>query len=179
MKTQRYFVAIISLTVILSILTSCTGYNSIMRNHLCDKKNYHTYCGKLCDIYYFDDKNQKVSLLSNSFIPDCDVMFQLTFSDDIEALEKFLGAMPNTEISLSEYKFSFSVTKENNKILVDNGYDTVSKNSIIKIIASNFIYMDGQFFLIAAIRFNDTEYLNFEDGFNNIVDHINNNKSLI
>ena len=179
MKMQRFIAMILCLFIFLFLMTSCSGYNSIMRDHLSDRTNYNSYRGEICDIYYFDAENIKVSLLSTDEIPECDVVIELTF-DDRDTINKFLGAEPNPEWSLDEYKFTFDITKENNQILVENGfYDTVSLNTQIEITASSFIYMDSDFFFIAAVTYNETEYLHFEDGIQNIQEYINEHKSLI
>ena len=150
-----------------------------MRKHLSDEMNYHSYHGIICDAYYFDADNKKISLLSSDAIPDCDVILELTF-DDRDIIKKFLGSEPNSEWSFAEYKFAFDITKENNQILVENGfYDTISMDTSIEIAASSYIYMDSNFFFIAAITYNETAYLLFEDGIQNIHEYINEHKSLM
>jgi hypothetical protein len=52
-------------------------------------------------------------------------------------------------------------------------------NAPIDITASGLIYMDSNFFFIAAITYNETEYLPFEDGIKNIEEYISAHKSLI
>ncbi len=117
--------------------------------------------------------------MSSSEIPECDVVLELTF-DDRNNIKKFLGGEPNSEWSLAEYKFSFDITKENNRILVENGfYDTVVANTLIEITSSSYIYMDSNFFFVAAVTYNETEYLCFEDGIKNIREYINEHKSLL
>ncbi len=177
MKFQRIITTISCLFVFL--LTSCYGYNSIMQDHLSDEVNYNSYRGEICDIYYFDADNKKVSLLSTAENPDCDVVIELTF-DDCDVVRQFLGGNPNPEWSLDQYKFSFDITKENNQILIENEfYDAVVTNTLIEFTASSFIYMDSNFFFVAAITYNDTEYLCFEDGIKNIQKYINEHKSLL
>ena len=179
MKTRRLITVILCFLVIFSLLTSCSGYNSRMRNHLSDEANYHSFCGTICDVYYFDAENKKVSLLASDVIPDCDVVVELTF-DERDTIKKFLGSEPNSEWSLTEYRFAFDITKENNQILVENGfYDIVSINTPIEITASNFIYMDSNFFFIAAVTYNESEYLRFEDGIQNIREYMKEHKSLL
>lgn len=176
---KRYLTIILCLFAILSLLTSCSGYNSPMRDHLSDEQNYHTYRGILCDVYYLDAEYNKVSVLSSEAIPDCDVVLELTF-DDSENIRKFLGAEPNPEWALADYKFVFDITKKNHQILVENGfYDAVSKNTPIEITSSSWIYMDSDFFLVAAVTYNETEYLTFDNGILNIREYINEHKSLI
>ena len=179
MKTWRFIAMILCLFVVLSLLTSCSGYNSKMRNHLSDEANYHSFSGTICDVYYFDAENKKVSLLASDVIPDCDVVVELTF-DDRDTIKKFLGSEPNPEWSLIEYKFAFDITNENNQILVEKGfYDIVSMNTPIEITASDYIYMDSNFFFIAAVIYNETTFLTFEDGIQNVREYIIEHKSLL
>ena len=179
MKMQRFIAKLLCLLILLFLLTSCSGYNSIMRDHLSDKINYNSYRGEICDIYYFDAENKKSSLLLSDTVPGYDVVIELTF-DDYDTVKKFLGAEPNPEWSLDEYKFAFDITKENNQILVENGfYDSVAMNTPIEITASCYIYMDSNFFFIASVAYNETEYLNFENGIQNIQEYMNEHKSLM
>ena len=179
MKMQRFIAMILCFFIFLFLMTSCSGYNSIMRDHLSDQTNYSSYRGEICDIYYFDSENNKVSLRSSDEIPECDVVIEMTF-DDRDTITKFLGADPNPVWTLDKYKFAFDITKENNQILAQNGfYDTVAMNTSIEIIASSYIYMDSNFFFIAAVTYNETEYLNFDDGIQNIQEYINEHKSLM
>ena len=179
MKTRRLITVILCFLVVFSLLTSCSGYNSRMRNHLSDEANYHSFCGTVCDVYYLDAENNKVSLLESDVIPECDVVIELTF-DDRDVISRFLGGEPNPEWSLDEYKFTFDITKENNQILVTNGfYEAVDMNTQIEITASSFIYMDSNFFFIAAVTYNETTFLTFEDGIQNIREFINEHKSLL
>ena len=103
MKTRRFITMILCLFAVLSLLTSCSGYNTQMRNHLSDEANYRSFCGTICDIYYFDAENKKVSLLASDAIPDCDVVVELTF-DNRDSIKKFLGGDPNPEWSLAADK---------------------------------------------------------------------------
>ncbi len=179
MKTQRFIAMISCLLILLFLLTSCSGYNSVMRNHLSDEANYSTYRGEISDIYYYDEEHRKVSLLPSDKIPEYDIVMELTF-EDYDTVATFLGGNPDPERSLDEFKFLFEITKENNKILIENGfYDHVALNTPIDVTTSSFIYMDSDFFYIAAVTYNDTVYLQFEDGIRNIIEYINDHKSLL
>lgn len=178
MRTQRIFTMFLCLLIPLSLLTSCSGYNSQMQHHLKNEANYHTYRGTFCDIYYLDKESKKVSLLSNDIIPECDIIIELRF-DEFDTIKTFLGAEPNPDRSLNQYTFAFDITKENHKILAQKGfYNAIAANTPIVITTSSFIYMDSNYFLVSAVTYNETEYLRFKDGFQNIQDHIDEHKSL-
>jgi len=179
MKTLRFTAIISCFFILLFLLASCSGYNSQMRSHLSDATNYDSYRGEICDIYYFDSENKKVSILSSNGFSEHDVVIEVVF-EDYDTVKKFLGGDPNPERSLNEHKFAFKITKENNQILTENGfYDAVFMNTPIDITTSSFLYMDAEFFFIAAVTYNETEYLHFEDGIKNIVEFINDHKSLM
>ncbi len=179
MKMRHFTAMIVCFSILLFLLTSCSGYNSFMRKHLSDETNYASFRGEICDIYYFDAENNKVSILSSDKLPECDVVLELVF-EDYDTVKTFLGGEPNPDYALNTFKFQFRITKENNQILMENGfYDTVTINTPIDITASSFIYMDSDFFFIGAVKYNKTEYLHFEDGIGNIKKYINMQKSLL
>lgn len=179
MKMRRFTVMIVCFCILVLLLTSCSGYNSFMRKHLSDETNYTSFRGEICDIYYLDAENNKVSILSSETFPECDVVLELVF-EDYETVKTFLGGEPNRDYALNSFKFIFRITKENSQMLMENGfYDTVAINTPIDIRASSFIYMDSDFFFIAAVKYDETEYLHFEDGIRNIKNYINNQKSLL
>lgn len=165
---------------ILFMLTSCAGYNGIMREHLEDRDNYNTYKGEIVDIYYYDpDSNEIIYDLHPDEYATRELVFEITFSDE-ESVRTFLGSGPSLERAFTDYRFSFTVTKENSKILAENGfYDVYTANTPIEICASDFIYMDTDFFYIAAVTYEQNEYLSFDDGFANIKDMVSGNKSLL
>ena len=160
-------------------LTSCSGYNTQMREHLSNETNYHPYRGSICDVYYLDADYKKISLLSTDDIPHCDVVMELTF-EDYGTVKTLLGGEPNPSWALDEYKFAFDITKEINQILIENGfYDAIDLNALIEIMASSFIYMDADFFFVAGVTYNETEFLSFGDGIRNIREYITNHESLL
>lgn len=179
MKTKRFVAVILCLAAILFLLTSCSGFNSKMRKHLSDAANYKSCRGVICDVYYLDAENKKVSLLGSEEIPECDVVIELTF-DDRETVRRFLGAEPNPEQPLEEYRIQFDITKENHQILAENGfYNIASVNTPVEITASDYIYMDSEFFFVAAVTCNEAEYLRFETGIQNIQEYMDELKSLL
>ena len=178
MKTRHFNTISLCLLVILSLLTSCSGYNTQMRKHLSDEANYHPYRGMICDVYYFDEEGGKVSLLQRNEIPQRPVVLELAF-DDLETVRTFLGGEPDPERMPDEYRFSFYITEDNSRILADHGFYTfVSVNTPVEIMASSYIYMDTDFFWIAAVTCDERTCLPFDDGLQNIRDYMNEHKSL-
>lgn len=152
-------ILLFSLVLLLIFLSSCNGYNKIMRNHLSDPENYGTYQAII------------VEYTTESLT--------VTF-EDRASVESFLGANSNPDIPVEDYRFVLLLTAENSQLLTESGfYETVSAGDKITIRASNYIYMDGNFFQIAMIEHGETVYLPFEKGLQNIITMMENNKSLL
>ncbi len=177
---KRISCLILILPLLLVCFVSCTGYNQIMRNHLADADNYHTYEVILEDLYYFDlSTNEKNRDITDQAFLDNDITFKVSFLNSYDEVRPFLGADPNEDIPLEEYTFCFEVTKNNSHILLSNDfYKDIKVGEKISVKVSDFIYMDGYFFYIAQLEYNGKEYLSFEDGLKNIVDMMEQNESL-
>lgn len=162
------------------LLSSCSGYNKIMRDHLSDAANYQDYTVTLVDMYYKDTSNGETRRdFDNQDFVDYDVNISVTF-ETVEQVSAFLGGSPNKNKPLEDYKFSLVIHAANNRILFENGfYENIAIGNKINIIASDWIYMDGNFFYVAQVEYDGVVYLDFEDGLKNITDHMDENKSLL
>ena len=167
------------LAVLLACLSSCSGYNKIMRDHLSDADNYHTFNVTLHSISYQDPSTYDIVYdFDPSEVLDYDIIFRVTF-ETREEVSAFWGGRLNPDIPLEECIVPLQVISDNHKVLVSNGfYDHVSLGDTISITASDWIYMDGDFFFVAQAEYDGTEYLNLEDGLKNIISMMNKNKSL-
>lgn len=176
---KKFSCFILILVFLLLALTSCSGYNKIMREHLSDPENYQAYEAILTDIYYRDPVTKEViGDLEKSKITDYETVIIVTF-ETTEDVRTFLGGTPNHDMSPEEFNFELHVNSYNSKILHSNRfYESVSLGDKITVTASSWIYMDGDFFYIAHLECDGTEYLPFDEGLKNIVDMINKNKSI-
>ena len=179
-KMKKIACLTVIIALIFVVFTSCSGYNRTMRDHLGNADNYQTFEVILKDLYYIDTStNEKVRNFSGDDFLDKDIIFEVSFFNNIEELKPFLGSTPSEDIPLEEYKFQFSVTKENSKILFLNDfYNCVSLEEKISVKVSSYIYMDSEFFYIAQVEHDGIEYLSFEEGLKNIVDMMDKDKSL-
>lgn len=170
---------IISTLLCVFLFSACHGFNSLMYRHLSDQQNYEIYQVKLLDIYYYDpNTGEKINDFEDEDFLDHDIIFKVVF-DNYEDVAEFLGAKPNQNISLTDYTFQLQVIEENNKALANNGfYKNFSLNETIEIKASNYIYMDANFFYIADVKYDENQYLNIDEGLANIIDMIDDNRSL-
>ena len=174
---------VVCLTMIIALLliclSSCSGYNKIMRDHLSSPGNYHSYNATVVDLYYQNTKSNEI--LRNFDSSDCfkgDVTIVIRLWAPEEILP-FLGSAPDPDAALIGHEIPLCITANNSKLLYESGfYETISIGDKVEVMASNWIYMDSNFFYVAQVTFDDVVYLTFEDGLHNIVDLMNRQKSL-
>ena len=108
-----------------------------------------------------------------------DVILEVSFFNSVEELIPFLGHTPDENTSLDVYTVQFRLTDHNCNVLASNNFFTnVNIGQRICVRASDFIYMDSEYFLVAQLNYNGREYLSFDEGFKNIVDMMDQDKSL-
>lgn len=164
MKKSRLLLALSILSSFL--LSSCSGFNAVMRKHLSDPNNYYDYEVVLNDYecYSYDHESCEIENANRIF-------FDVTFTENNE----------NTfyDNATINHSYRLEVTEDNNKELVKNDfYSSVSAGDTLLITASNWIYMDGNFFYIIELKLGEVCYLDRDTGLNNIIDMMNNNKSI-
>ena len=161
------------------LCSSCSGYNGIMYRHLSEEDNYKSYQVQLQSIYYLDPKtNTRINDFTAKDFTAQTVYFEVVFCN-YEDVRSFLGATPNEIIPLADYTFSLQLTKENCEALINNGfYEDIVLGKDLEIRASDFIYMDSDFFYVAEVKYNETVYLDFNTGIDNIIDMMRHDRSL-
>lgn len=178
---RRAIYLFIIAAILLICLTSCSGYNRIMRDHLSAPENYYTQTVTIVDMYYQDSQTREIC--RNFSSSDCygqDITLVIQLWSNLEEILPFLGSTPDPDAPGEIYQIGLTITANNSKVLYENGfYEAVSSGDEIEVTTSNLIYMDSNFFYIAQIVFNDVVYLDFEVGLRNIIDMMNRNKSLI
>ena len=55
----------------------------------------------------------------------------------------------------------------------------IKPGDVIEVVTSNWIYMDGDFFYIIGLSKDNKEYLNKEEGLQNLIAYMDENKSLL
>ena len=147
---------LIALLCAVLLLCGCSGIPNAVRRGLAKPEKYTTSTGILLEIKFGDEMYLKVSF------------------DDPEEVRKYLGGEPHPA-ALPSWS-GFQVVGANLDALEDSGFfDEVPLGSTVTIHASNFIYMDGEQFYIAAISCDGKEYLSFDVGFQNIQDYLEQN----
>jgi hypothetical protein len=111
---------------------------------------------------------------------DAVASYLLVSFDSKAEVSAFLGVSPDgVAKELSEYTFYLEINGANNKILLENGfYDAVEEGCQIKVTASNWIYMDGNFFFVSGVTYDGVEYLNSKVGLRNIRTMLRENRSM-
>lgn len=176
---KRLF-AILLVLLNLLLFSSCDGYNGIMFDHLSDPSSYHEYVGIFKSIFYFSS-NKKVTIneFPNSIKSfDCEIFMTIELKDK-DTIEKFIGGNVSDEYINHTYEFNFTMIVDNANMMVNNGFlEDIKKDEEIKFTSSSWIYMDSNFFEIIGISTNDKTYLNKEEGLNNFIEYMKDNKSI-
>ena len=176
---KRLFLFCLCVSLTLS-LVSCTGYNSIMCDHLSDASNYQQYEATIVNFYYEYEEYELSAEFDSDRIQDAiSVRIDVTLQSKSE-LAAFIGTSPDSLVKeCEEYTVRLEIIAENHKILLKNGfYDVAEKGSVVTLTASNWIYMDGDFFYVAGVSYDGTEYLSKKDGLRNIQKMVNDNRSV-
>jgi hypothetical protein len=147
---------VLTILIIVSFfgLTACDGYNKIMREHLSNENNYITVNAKYSGYEDLDDSMVVLIEIDETFNG-----FDISESDTAEIRLQIIGE-------------NYSLLKD---IFINE--EIVTGTSII-VKCSTWIYMDTNFYYIAELKANEQTYLTFEDGLKNIIDYMDNNKSL-
>ena len=157
-------------------LTACNGYNRIMYEHLGDIENYDTYTVAIKGIYVRNDDGKP------------EEYDQTIHGEEALRGEVLLGIAPIGNFS-HEYRVAngentesmvlLEVIPENSRLLADSGfYDHFTVGETVEIQASDWIYMDGDFYYVIGLKYDGIEYLNSEEGLKNMVEMMKKNRSL-
>ncbi len=154
---KKYFHALIFIFVSAFLFSSCRGYNAIMRDHLGDIENYTEYA---CT---FIDENGSLFVVSLTNEPKDNMIYNNSFHEEYQKNVSFLTIIETNITILSESGF----------------FDEIKSGDNIFVKASPFIYMDTNFFFIIGVRSENKVYLNEEIGLKNMIEMMNDNKSLL
>lgn len=178
---KKYIIAVCVLLVCVICLQSC-GYNNIMYDHLSDAENYQSYSVILKSISYVEDSKQSAreDLDAAEFALAETVYLDVVFASR-EQLAPFLGVSPeNIPNSVDTYTVRLKICAENHKQLMQNGfYDAVRAGDEITVTASDWIYMDGEFFYVIGVAYGQQTYLDPTVGLQNVVDMMKKQRGLL
>lgn len=149
------------------VLSSCSGYNKIMRNHLSDLASYCEYTVEVQEIAISQYDSNRLGVFVKFFSK--------------EEYAKFNGvSAENLTLNPEDYLITLEIIGDNIKEVCDNGLmEEIQPGDIIEVVASNWIYMDGDFFYIIGLSKDNKEYLNKDEGLQNLIVFMDKNKSLL
>ena len=145
---------LLGLTIILLLtLTACSGYNGIMREHLSNEENYCDIEATFCSYKETDDRIYLYVVVEDKSAFD---------SSGVNSEEIGLELVGDNRKALSEV-----LAKEE-----------IREGDRITVKCSTWIYMDSTFYYIAELKTPSQTFVSFDDGLNNIIKYVNNNKAL-
>ena len=164
MKKIITFLLVFIFTITLS---SCSGYNKIMRNHLSDPSSFCEYIVEVQEIAISQYDSNRLGVFVKFFSK--------------EEVAKFHGvSAENLTLNPEDYLIALEIIGDNIKEVCDNGLmEDIQPGDVIEVVASNWIYMDGDFFYIIGLSKDNKEYLNKDEGLQNLIAYMNENKSLL
>lgn len=174
-------IGIVLLILILTISMSACGYNRIMREHLSDVDNYTEYQVTVVGIACVDEQGNAHKEYTNEQLASAERVFlDVTFASKAE-LSPFLGVSEQGIANdPSTYTIRLQINAENHKVLVQNGfYDAVKAGDEITVTASNWIYMDGEFFYVIGVACGEQVYLNPTVGLQNVIGMMKKQRGLL
>ncbi len=171
---------LIFLMLIISLLgiSSCTGYNKIMYDYLSDSNNYKTYLIEVNNFYYFNYDNNHYEPIN--FEEKLESKYDQIYFSISELVNFDGGNYLINDKELSEYMVLLQITYNNYEILLENNFfEDYKMCDSLKVNVSNLIYMDTNFYYISSVSYNNKEYLNNETGLKNIIEMMDENRSII
>ena len=150
MKRLLFLLLAIALLV---CLTSCSGYNGIMREHLGNEENYHAIDATFCSYKKADGR--------------------IYLYVAVEDKSAFDSSEANSE------KIRLEVVGSNCDIVNEIfEKEEICEGDRITVKCSTWIYMDSTFYYVAEMKIQDETILSFDDGLKNIINYMGDNKSL-
>ena len=149
---KRLLLLLFAIILLLS-MTACSGYNGIMREHLSNEDNYYVIDATFCSYKETDNR-----------------IYLYVSVEDKSAFDS--SEMNSKEIRLELVGDNCNVLSE---VLAK---EEICEGDRITVKCSTWIYMDSTFYYVAGITKQDKTFLSFDDGLKNIVQYINDNKSL-
>ena len=149
---KRILLPLLVIILLLSV-TACSGYNGVMREHLGNEDNYHVIDATFCSYKEADDR----------------IYLYVAVEDK--------SAFDSSEVNSEEIRLE--LVGDNCKVLSEAfAQEEICEGDIITVKCSTWIYMDSTFYYVAELKTQSQTLLSFDDGLNNIIEYIKDNKSL-
>lgn len=166
--------------VMLSALFCGCGFNKIMREHLSDPDNYYEFTIEVARVYTYDGNADSYENRYTDVTSPADINLDaadLFYIDGkvISGNYEFVDGEYYEEQNETQFEFSRANVLH---LLSTEFYDIVKIGDILTIRSTMWIYGDREWQYVAEIKLNDTVYLGFDEGLQNIIDYMNANKSI-
>ena len=139
--------------VLLLSLTACSGYNGIMRERLSNEDSYHNIEATFCSYKEVSDR----------------IYLYVSVEDK--------SAFDSSEVNSEEIRLE--LVGDNCNVLGEAlTQEEIREGERITVKCSTWIYMDSTFYYVAELKTQSQTLLSFDDGLNNIIKYMNDNKSL-
>ena len=175
---MKKIIVFFTMIVCLISISSCSGYNKKMYDYLSNSNNYEAYHIEINNFYYFNHDNNHYEILN--YEKKLDSKYDKIYFSTSE-LEGFTGGKYLIyDSGFSDYMVLLEIEFNNYQILLENNFfeDYKLQDSLI-VKTSNLIYMDSRFYYISSVTYNNKEYLNNETGLNNIIEMMDDNRSIL
>ncbi len=149
---KRLLLLLFAIILLLS-MTSCSGYNRIMREHLSNEDNYYVIDATFCSYKETDNR----------------IYLYVSVEDK--------SAFDSSEVNSEEIRLE--LVGDNCNILSEVlAKEEICEGDRITVKCSTWIYMDSTFYYVAELKTQDQTLLLFDDGLKNITKYVNDNKAL-
>ena len=149
---KRTLLFLLTITLLLS-MTACSGYNGIMREHLSNEDNYRDIEATFCSYKETDDR----------------IYLYVAVEDK--------SAFDSSEVNSEEIRLE--LVGDNCKALSEVlAKEEIRAGDRITVKCSTWIYMDSIFYYVAELKTQSQTLLSFDDGLQNIIKYMDDNKSL-
>lgn len=170
-------------SALLTLLNSCNGYNNIMYKYLSNEDNYVSVSGVVEEIYFYEGDGIFSDWSGSAdSVPESEYVMYISihFMNEEDYLT-FSGASSMAEeYDLTSVDWTFEIIMPNAEIMIQEGLlEDISIGNEITVTVSNWIYMDGNFFEIIELTYNENTYLEAEDGLSRFVEYMDEHKSLL
>ena len=159
-------------------LTACSGYNNIMYKHLSNVENYKIYTVVVENIYVCNKETRKLEKYDET-IHDASFLSATVYFAVSELNGFYAGEHILSDGTRTESMVLLEVLTQNSETLLENDfYKDFKPGNVIEIQCSDLVYMDTNFYYAIGIKYGEIQYLNSEDGLQNIVDMMDKDRSL-
>lgn len=171
---------VVTLILLTVLLSGCTGYNKIMRDHFSNPDNYYELEIEVTRIYTYDGSKRYDECFtdiasSNDVDLDTADIFYINgkvLSGNYEPYDK--------DYYSRQHELDFEISQANVlHLLSTDFYDVVKVGDVLNVRSTIWTYWDREWYYVTEISLNGVKYLTFNEGLQNLIDYMNANKSLI